>query len=275
MTAPAEITRSLSGYTLDGDKIVRMAYLDESGIGNIDQEPIAVVAGVIVHADRQWLALDSHLHGMAERCGLVTGSVVHPFHATELFSGGKAFTREKWPKERRWEILDELASIPAKFDLPVVCGCVPRRWCQDTDDHGVRLTARMHALANAFTACSVAIERWMKERAEPDEVALLVMENNDEVKRYLRAGQHVMRNTKAFGLAPEMQEALTLKRIVDTVHFAEKNLSGPLQIADTCAFVIRRYLTNGRDNDRFFEPLKNQLVNLPRRPTESELLGYR
>jgi hypothetical protein len=35
---------------------------------------------------------------------------------------------------------------------------------------------------------------------------------------------------------------LPLKRIIDTVHFAEKSDAGPLQLADLCAFILARGL---------------------------------
>jgi hypothetical protein len=40
---------------------VRIIYLDENGIGNIENDPDHVVAGILVHGDRQWIPLKNHL----------------------------------------------------------------------------------------------------------------------------------------------------------------------------------------------------------------------
>ncbi len=52
-----------------------------------------------------------------------------------------------------------------------------------------------------------------------------------------------------------LQKYSPITRIRDTVHFAEKAESPALQIADICAFVIKRYLAGARDGDRFYRIL--------------------
>lgn len=48
----------------------------------------------------------------------------------------------------------------------------------------------------------------------------------------------------AEGLGAETRKKvnLPLKRIIDTVHFAEKTDARPPQLADLCAFMLARYL---------------------------------
>jgi hypothetical protein len=103
-----------------------MVYLDEAGISKPDLEPFVVVAGVMIHADKQWHAVEAHLSSLTDRYVPPAKREGFSFHATELFSGGKTFTREEWPKEERWTILDQLVAIPGKFELPVVAGWVAR-----------------------------------------------------------------------------------------------------------------------------------------------------
>jgi hypothetical protein len=106
---------------------VRFAYLDESGIGKVEIEPYTVVAGVIVHADRQWKSLESYLCDMIIEFIPEEKRLGFTFHATELFSGGRNMHRDIFRKELRWHILDELCQLPNKFDLPIVCGIWDRR----------------------------------------------------------------------------------------------------------------------------------------------------
>src|SRR5690349_11146121 len=97
----AHHTCALGGDPLCGDRLMRMVYLDESGIST--REPYLVVAGAIVHADKQWKALEKYLHHMRD-------DVIPPnlrkdcvFHATDLYHGTKKFHRDQWPQEYRWK----------------------------------------------------------------------------------------------------------------------------------------------------------------------------
>ena len=101
---------------------MRLTFLDEARISDPTQEPVAVIAGVIVHADLQYKSLAGRIQKIVEdwippqdRDGFV-------FHGTDLFSGGKYFDRRVWPLCIRWQILEELCMVPREFDLPIVFG---------------------------------------------------------------------------------------------------------------------------------------------------------
>jgi hypothetical protein len=91
---------------------MRLVYLDEAGISNPQQEPYLVVAGIIVHADKQWYALERYLRDMVTdfippwlRAGFT-------FHANQLFAGGgKIFDRDV--AER-----DQMANIAGTREHP-------------------------------------------------------------------------------------------------------------------------------------------------------------
>jgi hypothetical protein len=51
-----------------------------------------------------------------------------------------------------------------------------------------------------------------------------------------------------------------MTRIVDTVHFASKRDCGPLQLADACAFIIKRKMAQKPDADRFYSALEPMLT---------------
>jgi hypothetical protein len=77
------------------------------------------------------------------------------FHATELFSGGRYFDRVTWPLCVRWAILEELASIPREFDLPVVFGFQIRKQIPSELD-GERYTDKIRTTASQLHAFSIA-----------------------------------------------------------------------------------------------------------------------
>src|SRR4051794_1533132 len=99
---------------------MRLIYLDEAGTSA--HEPLAIVAGVIIQGDRQWLNVNDHMLGLIDRYIPLAARENFVFHAKDVFHGTGFFQRELWPREKRWEILGELAKIPAMFDLPIVWG---------------------------------------------------------------------------------------------------------------------------------------------------------
>ena len=46
---------------IDGDDLVRLIYLDEAGISNPAHEPFLVVAGILIHGDKQWKLIEGDL----------------------------------------------------------------------------------------------------------------------------------------------------------------------------------------------------------------------
>ncbi len=258
---PLETILSLSGVPLDGGNLVRMVYLDEAGISNPEHEPFIVVAGVIIHADCQWKAIEAHIRSLVADFIPQSDQDGFVFHATELFSGGKYFDRDVWPRCIRWQILDELVAIPRKFDLPISCGVQNRSVlaAQLTELSLAHQTALGHLVA--FSHFVVWVERWMKAKS-PAEVALLIAEDHPEVRQLIKDAQEVAKDPKkvaVYGLRNDFED-LPLTKIVDTVHFASKAHSIMLQLADACAFAIKRKAMKKSDSKRFFEPLASQII---------------
>jgi hypothetical protein len=147
----------------------------------------------------------------------------------------------------------------------LVCGFVrkaefQRRHASTLKDAG---SITVNAQAVAFNLCAMTVQRWMSEAAEPDEVALLIAEDNKEARRQMRSMVNFNRNPDFSLLDAAAARHLPLTRIVDTAHFAEKLDSSPLQIADACAFSIMRRLRRAPDCERFYHPLEPHLVMRP------------
>jgi hypothetical protein len=244
---------------------VRLVYVDEAGISNPRQEPYLVVAGIIVHADKQWHALEQYLRDMVTDFIPPWLRTDFTFHAHQLFAGGgKVFDRQVWPKEIRWRILQELVSIPEKFDLPVVCGFVDRAKFETAFGNRTPHDVTVGAHTAAFSMCAVAANEYMNKRGEAGEVALLIAENNDNARRLIRTHHNFIRDpAKVVLLSEETRKNLPLTRLVDTVHFAEKLDSILLQLADACAYAIKRRLMKASDSDRFYQPLVPFMVRRP------------
>ena len=92
--------RSLTGHPLEGTRIVRIAYVDEAGTSNPKEEPYLVVAGVMLHGDRDMPKLQGKLERLAKAYQLPTTTC---FHAMDIFHGNGLFDRysPKWPIAKR------------------------------------------------------------------------------------------------------------------------------------------------------------------------------
>jgi Protein of unknown function (DUF3800) len=257
---------ALGGSELRGDNLVRFVYLDESGIANPEQEPYTVVAGVMVHADKHWKAIETYLLGMVERFVPLDKREGFFFSGKDLHHGSGHTPRERYPRQLRIAILHELCEIPRRFDLPIVAGFVKRAHyasffpSQSASD----LTVEAHLLATV--QCAACVEIYMRAHAEQGEVATMVYENNDNAKQIIRKMHNFLRSSAALDGAYRMGFALAnvipFQRIVDTAHFAEKLDTSLLQIADACAFGIKRHLMEV-DDENYFGPMAEKVFRSP------------
>jgi hypothetical protein len=251
-----ERPRSLSGVKINGERLVRFVYVDESGISV--NEPVVVVAGVIINADLQWRAVEKHVSQLIDEYVPEEHRKGFVFHAKDLFHGsGLIFDRRKYPLERSREALKDLLSIPRKFLLPVVYGYLIKR------------SRRLEVGRNqsmAYSLCAVAVEAYMRSNADFTEVAALVAENNTDTRRAVKVMHDILKGkyrqlesaADIFSLLLEYApNVLPVRRIVDTVYFAEKNDVFLLQIADACGLIIRYFKERKANVEEFFDALTN------------------
>ena len=276
MSAPL----GLFGGRLDGNNLVRLVYLDEAGLSKPSEEPFLVVAGAIVHADHKLTAIERHLDGIAARNirgELLDGFV---FHAHELFNGGgKVFKREKnefigpieWTRERRWALADDLAKIPAKFDIPIAISFLDKK--DFANNYGVRNPQSADetlVLQNtlAFVQTSMMIEQWMRANTS-NEVCVLIAEDNDRARKMIRGAQNFYQDPKKvttlrdYG-TPEVAMHLPFRKIKEDPFFQPKKRSHPMIISDFCAYVFKKVLMEDEKYYRFFAPWRKNFTSLIR-----------
>jgi hypothetical protein len=243
---------------------MKLVYQDEGGTA--PHEPYLVVAGVIVDGDRQLVAIENHLDILLQKHIPEEDRDGFIFHATDIWSGKKYFSdRERWPFERRLEILGDLARIPGHFDVPVAWGFIEKAKFPDLkmaiafDAAGIDVARHIMA----FTDCSLVVEYFMRECTK-NEIALIIAEDRDIVRQAVKEAIALYRSPaelKAWGL--DKKQLLPFRHIRDTVHFAKKPESRHLQLADACTFVIKGHLTNQVRGDSFYAELKKMLLVHP------------
>jgi hypothetical protein len=261
----------LGGATLLGGEAVRIVFMDEAGVSNPREEPFTVVAGVMIEPDRRYGALDAHIRTLAEDFygGPLTVHVLdairgegHPFifHAKDVWHGSGLFPRKSplWPREKRMKLLAALSDIPFKFSLNIMYTAVDRRSAYErhTGVPPKMIEAGLHAYAYFETLRK--IDRWMIENA-PNEYTLVYAEDRVEVRRYLSLVHSLSTDRSIDENADENTFSST--HIVEPVAFLPKKSSVTLQVADHCAFIIKRRLQGCKDIGPYFEKIKPMIWN--------------
>jgi hypothetical protein len=240
---------------------MRSIYLDEAGISRHSHEPVVTVAGVILHTDKQWRALREHFTSLIEefipeehRDGFV-------FHTHEIWHGAGIFDPKRYTKDRR-ELLRALSETLTKFQLPVAWGAAKRSQIERIAGEELNIRNRDKlvtevAFMTAFSTAAYRADIWMKEYAK-DECANLIVENNNELRRYARATFKSMKDGTILESFPQTADSesdlagwaehLTLVRLIDVPSFMEKRDSPPLQLADFCAYMLKRYWGRGKSD---------------------------
>jgi hypothetical protein len=245
---------------------MRFAFLDEGGISH--DEPVAVVGGVFVHGDEQVIPLEEHLEELIEKHIPKESRDGFVFHATDIWSGKKFFRdHEEWPWSRRSAILDDLALIPSKFEIPIVYETFRKKQL-DLSAYVKTPSKREVAImthATAFSHCALRIEEFMREVWQ-GEIAQLVVEDNGQARAAIKQFYEFLKHPERLSDLGEVPSRfLPLKRIRGAVHFAEKTESKPLQLADFCTFMIRRRLTKHDVRcARFYDKIRPMMLFYPR-----------
>jgi hypothetical protein len=240
--------RAFGGGELIGATMSRFIYLDEAGISQ--HEPVTVVAGIVVNADKDWDTLSAAIHALRERVPehIREGFI---FSAKEIFGGGKIVKREEWPQDQRWALLEDLVSIPRLHMTPIAIGFGRRGdgYVQHSNSIDAVKAARLEHIM-AFGDCVLAAAHFMQAHAK-GEIATIVAENNNEMRAILRRVPKIIRECEA----DSWVRGADITSIKDVPHFCEKDEAILLQLADACAFVTRRYLSEQSNAARFVKAM--------------------
>jgi hypothetical protein len=247
--------RALFVGKLKGKAPVRFIYVDEAGISA--PEPVTVVVGVIVHADKHWRAAESRINNQ------ILDAFVPPsqranfiFHAKEVYSGGKQVDRNTWGFRQRLEFIKAMAAVPRQFQMAVSLGMVRRESNAASEEDLKRLNLSKEQWQHmfAFGFCIGRADKYLRDHVASDEVATIVAEDAPDMRQFLRRALDILRKhpitlptamlnptkkEKELGVITQQPEQF-VSRIVDNVHFAEKKFAFLLQLADACAFSFRR-----------------------------------
>lgn len=244
-----------------------LVYLDESGIGDIQNERYVVVAGVIVQAE-QYKTVQKRIEEVRDKHVPEKYRKGFVFHASDLFKGSeKPISKTEFPLEKRRDALEELISIIADLNLPVVMAHQDREVVRRDHPTMNAQEAVVFTQAITATACMVSVEAFTQRYALPSTLALTIYENNDQAKKRVKEMHKEMLNPDNLHKFADPKDVervrnlIPLQRVIDTAHFAEKTEAPILQLADVCAYFIKRRLNGRMDSMRFLDRIMNQLTS--------------
>lgn len=230
--------QSLSGEPLMGSKLVRQIYIDEAGTSS--REPVTVVLALLVHADTQWKPLLAEYLEVRKSLPVEYGN--QPLHAIEITDSKKYLD---WKVEDRYALLSKILAIPRRIGLALSIGAFWRDKNRKNIPQGMTGAGVDHI--NAYCACVGKADEFIRENF-PDEMVQLIVEKVSEREDFLKGATMYMRQqdvrlgwTMRNGV--KQYETVNIRAISDQPLFANKADSPVLQIADTCAWAVRRYLS--------------------------------
>jgi len=256
---------SISGHVLTGDQPMRYIFVDEAGTHT--KSEMTLVAGVLADAD---------IHVMdAERLALEAYDGIpvelkedFVFHAYEIY--GKQKYKELWSMSDRLHLLKLVMSIPRRLGMGISFATVLRGsidWGEDLLKQSKLTSVEMdHAMA--LGQCLGAADRAIRDYGRPREVATvvaeelpngLIMKKFKQIPLNLRKGfmfspptSPLTQEEKDLGYRTQAGDIIRVRRIRNSVHFVAKDEDPLVQIADACAFGIRRYLNKNDEHGHQF-----------------------
>jgi Protein of unknown function (DUF3800) len=217
------------------EKIVRLVYFDESGIGDEETQPITVVAAVIVHGDQQARSINRQaakiLKSLPEN-----KQRRFEFKADLMFAHYRKFGDES----RYLPMMIGFLEILRRFELPICWWGVDRAGLREQ-----RLD-RIRSQDAAFALCSICVEKWFQRFADNEGGLCISDDARSEVLLHAAIQEFRLRGFPEANIEQ-------MEHLVDGIYFGDSKSSIGLQMADFASFFLRKRLEGDNKADRFFE----------------------
>jgi hypothetical protein len=216
-----------------------LIYVDEAGNTGLNlsdpEQPFHVVVGLLV-PDGVWRDVETAMAAIVDKHVPPGEKAGFEFHAFELHHGKGFF--KGWPHKSRLAIADEVLSVLDQHSLDVIYGACHK------PEHAKRYAHPMHPHDLAFLLAAERCERYLSQAPEQP-LGLFIADRNMEVEGQVRAS---LRDYRLKGI-PLGKLDERLDHIIEDIHFQSSQASCFLQLADFCAYYIKRALTAGNWGD--------------------------
>lgn len=227
---------------------MKLCYCDESGTGD---EPIAVMVGVLVDAQRMHITKDDW-HELLEGLSRVSGREVSELHTRDFYSGNSVW--RKLDGELRAEIISMIFGWIAERKHHLVVTSVRKDRYREN-----RSRKRIPSeLGNEWRFMgfhlALAVQKYCKKHEKNKGHTILVFDNEDREKA--RFTDVLMRppdwSREYYGGKAKDRP---LDQIVDVPYFGDSKEVALIQVADFVAFFMRRYaeIKEGLSDPRYHD----------------------
>lgn len=263
--------QALFGGLLWGNNLMRFVFVDEAGTS--DLEPVTVVVGLIVNADTQLMfaeaAVEEALMAIPEKYRNKKSFV---FHSTEIWGSNKY--RQGWSMADRLALLKTMMALPRRLKIPITMSMVRRSAPFDAHVNTPMSRSQFQHFM-AFAGCMASADRYIRNYADPSEVAAVVAEDVPEMRQFLALAPSILRD-KPITVGPEYLQRtakeielghltqsgdIRVSRIRSNIHFVSKG-DKLLLLADACAFGFRRFLSEQSFGDDFVSAILGSPLNI-------------
>lgn len=253
--------RALGGGELWGDKLVRIVYLDEAGTSSRQQEPFAVVAGVIVHGDQQLMELRLALQQIMSDHIPESDRKTLVLHTCDIYGGTGYFDKKRkpeWDWDRRAAILRDLAALPQKLNLYVTWGPIQKTAFPFSRlrESGAMATDLQLIVGAAYMMCMLEVDIWFRQNAR-GENCIVIVEDNKDTRQFVRAMHQQYQDPDILNKLTVLESDkpyFPLRHIQEDPGFQEKRVAHPLVLADFIAYFIKRRVMGDERSFEFSSP---------------------
>jgi len=248
-------------------------YTDEAGWE--PDSPRTIVASVIVHADKQILALENHL---AELVRAIPSHLrgLGPISVKSLW--GDTRYRDGWDFPDRKRTILNIMGVARKANIPIAFSVVPRKAIL-TD-----ISPSDHALIDlhmAIAGVAAKADKAIRDYGAPTDVGMFIYEDmgnhheliNHAMNRYRVSPEHMglaqlYETAEEKRLGYRTQEGdMRVERIRGRTLFLKKDDDPLLLLADAAAYGLRRYFNDEKFGDEMVDAL---LGTCPHKPDFAE-----
>jgi len=243
---------SLFGILREGDRcsVVRVVYSDETGTGSVVEEPLTVIAALMMNLDSQWEPVYRDLEA------------VRPKPEFE-FKGAKLFRDLRNGRKRAAAdtILRGILSIPARYHIPIFYAAIDRVGYEKRPVRNVGDEAsKPYDMALIF--CLRSVHTYVYTLL-PQERVLWIADKSgsyEDVSRHAREFIERLARHSPEDLNSGVKEMKPHASFVDTIYFGDSKQSAALQLADVCCSAISLHLQNDPRAEPYYAIIQSQIV---------------
>lgn len=259
--------------------VVRVVYSDESGLGSERDEPLTVVAGLMLNMDSQWHpVLEAIERGIVDHIGKddISG---YEIKGRSLYHGIRNGNKKSA------KLMTSLMGIPSQHHIPVFYGAIDRSGFKyfmrnrhklrghsddqseqpDPDPHETFLEALKDCISRVDSFVHTVFPReqvlWIHDKGRYDEHAKIGLRDERDFTNANSPWKKLRQEILGIAPIPTVRS-----HIVETIYFGNSQESRAIQLADVCCSTITRFLRGDSTAAPYYEILRPQVISSDIRP---------